>query len=506
MISKKALFLLLASYTAMLLCLTGLPWGDLPNHLTRITIIGKLLYSSNDFFRQNYLFEWMFTPYILWDLLAATTGKILPVVANGILWTELTFLSVVAGGWYLARVRLQHSPELIIPQLLAILIASAWCFTLGFFAYQLSLGLSLFAIGIGHRLRKSSTRSAAGLYTVYCILIVGCYLAHLGGYLALCVISGAVAVAAVFGNPRNLSRESCLLAPQLLLVAWQALRVWPAQGGGAVGYVYGGALRKFLALASPWLRLPLSWDWPLLLGVVLSFFLLAAGSLPALRAQSLRALLKNDLFLALSFLLAAYIVLPQSGFGGQGVDERMVPYLFYFAFLWLCSLQSETEGGTSVVASRTRAEVLLFATSWISLGALFIQLWPYNRVNGAYRDLLQHVPEHQLVLPVTTRTYLGRITPTLHQGNLYAALREGVVPYIFNRENAPIPFFRFQHSYKVPDYNWYERNSSPDWQLVKPPCNYLVVSKPFDVARLPSFGLSVFLENDSAVVYRMSIH
>ncbi|MGD0907209.1 MAG: hypothetical protein ABSA96_06480 [Candidatus Acidiferrales bacterium] len=506
MTSRKSPILLLAVYTAALLALTGLPWSDLPNHLTRITILGKMLFSSNDYYNQHYVFQWMFTPYILWDLLAAVTSTFLPIIANGLLWTVITFLIVVASGWYLAKVRLQSSPQVRTLTLLAILIASGWFFALGLFAYQRSFGLSLVALALGHRIRKNGERSAIGRYVLYTLIVIACYLTHLGGYLGLCLISGAAALAAILENRRNLLREIGLLSPQFALLGCYVFCVLPSSKSNELSsdYLYGTVSRKFLVLASPWLRLPLRWDWPLVAGVALSLVLLTFRARGALRVQPLRTFLKNDIFLAVLFLFVMYVILPQGGFGGYNVDTRMLPYLFYFIFLWLGSLEPKAESQDAQLGYSLRPDTVLLSTSWIALFSLIVQLWPYNTQMRDYRDLLSQIPAHKVVVPVSTAPPLGRLAPTLHQGALYAALREGVVPYIFVRQNnPPTPFFSFRDSYKSPNIFWYERNLDPQWQQMAPPCDYLVVFKPFDPARLPATAGPILFENGSGTVFEM---
>ena len=500
MTSSKPLALLVAAYTAALLALTGLPWCDLPGHLARIAILGKILFSSGDYYGRHYSFHWMFAPYILWDLLAAVTGRFLPLVANGLLWTAIAFLGVVASGWHLAKVRLRSSAQVRTLAVLSVLIASGWFFAMGFFAYQLGFALSLTALALGHGIRRAGARATAGRHALYALTVAACYLAHLGGYLGLCLISGAAGLAAVLENRRNVRRELGLLAPPSALVAWHALAALSSDDGRAGVYVYGAVSRKFLALSSPWLRLPLRWDWPLAAGVALSLLLLAFRARRALKTLSPRALLTDDAFLAVAFLSAAYAILPQGGLGGWDDDTRMLPYLFYFSFLWLASLQPRADGAG---ARPTGPEAVLLATAWIALFALVVQLWPYNRRMRDYRDLLGQIPPRKLVLPVSTEPPLGRLAPTLHQGDLYAALREGSTPYLFARRNGPIPFFDFREGSGAPDIFWYVRSLPPEWGRMSPPCDYVVVAKPFDPARLPPVG-PIFFENESAAVFRMA--
>jgi hypothetical protein len=495
------LWALLAAYVGVFVTFAGLPWGDLPNHLTRITIISKLLFSSNAFFRQNYAFHWMFTPYILWDVLAAITGTVLPVIANGVLWTVITFLAVVAAGWYFAKVRLKDSDSIVVMTLLSVLLASDWFFAMGFFAYQLSFALSLVALAILHRVRRSDA-PAIRLFSAYVLVAVACYLTHLGGFLALCLLAGGGAVASVLQDRKTFWRELRLLSPLLLLSAWQLASMRGQQRGASAGYVYGPLSRKVLALSSPWIRLPLKWDWPLVLGVFLSSLFLIFGTYSILKKQTLRTLISNELFLGFIFLVFAYVALPRGG-GEQGawdVDVRIVPYLFYFGFLWLCSMARKDASGPPARARTTLPVLILFAASALGISALALQLWPCNSRDVRYHKLLQEIPRHQIVLPVATVPNLGRITPTLQQGALYSVLREGIVPYIFNRGNAPIEFFGFRNAHRAPNIFSYLRSTSI---LDSCDCDYIVVTKPYDSRRLRIPGMSLVFQNDAAVVFRV---
>jgi hypothetical protein len=493
------LWALLAAYVGVFVTFTGLPWGDLPNHLTRITIISKLLFSSNAFFRQNYAFHWMFTPYILWDVLAAITGTVLPVIANGVLWTVITFLSVVAAGWYFAKVRLENSDSIAVMTLLSVLLASDWFFAMGFFAYQLSFALSLVALAILHRVRRSDT-PATRLFSAYVLVAVACYLAHLGGFLALCLLAGAGAVASVLQDRKTFSGELRLLSPLLLLSAWQLISMHEQQHGASAGYVYGPLTRKLLALSSPWIRLPLKWDWPVLAGIFISACLLAVSAVSRAKRHPPRAFLTNDLSFGLLLLLIAYVALPEAQLGVWNVDVRVVPYLFYFAFVWLLSTAGSLDSPDLRIAGPIRSSAVLYVTCAVTLLALVVQLRPYNRQDLLYRQLLSQIPEHRVILPVSTRPSFGRIAPTYSQGVLYAALREGIVPYIFNGANTQIPAFKFRKAHWAPDPFWYSRTAS---SLDRCDCDYVVVSKPFDPERFHIPGASTIIQNEVGAVFQV---
>lgn len=502
MIRRKALWLLLAAYVAVLVAMTGLPWGDLPNHLTRITIIGELLSSPTSYFQEHYSFHWMFVPYILWDVLAAGTSRFLSVQANGVLWTVLTFLTVVAGGWYLARTRLKAEEDWRTLTSFSVLMASGWCFAFGFLGFQLSLGLCLFAVACSYRLHERGRAVSARVYWLpYTALIVACYLAHLAGFLALCIILGAAAVSRVIKRRDQLALEAAALAPAVVLGVWYVLsKASHTSAGLSDEIVFRSPFKKALALASPWLRFSMLWDWPLLLGLGVCIALLVIRAVPMLRSRAGDALV-NDSFFPAGALAAAYLILPQAGFQAWDVDVRMLPFFAYFLLLWLLSIARKASGPS---ARFLRPAPVLFGTCWVSLLVLLIQIWPYNLEARKYQEALQRIPEHQVVLSVPTHSYLGRLLPLHHQGNLYAVLREGVAPDVYSSDNATFPFFRPRERYTPPPNLWYIRDlSSPNWETITRTYDYLVVSKPFDPARLPLPLPPMFTENEVAVVFKL---
>ena len=506
MIRRKAIWLLLAAYVAVLAAMTGLPWGDLPNHLTRITIIGELLSSPTSYYHQHYSFHWMLVPYVLWDVLAAGTSRLLPVEANGVLWTVLTFLSVVWGGWCLAKVCLRAEADRQTITAFSILTATGWSFVLGFFAYQISLGLCLLAVACGCRLRETrdaSSRSIAWL--AYIASIVACYLAHLGGFLALCIILGSGAIARVIRRRDRLSWEAAALVPPVLL---GCSYIYVSMSSLATGVhdpiIFRPALSKVWALAHPWTRFSKLWEWPVLLGLGTGFALLFIRTVPALRARARDAFL-NDLFFPVPALAVVYLILPQGAFVAWNVDMRLLPFLAYFLLLWLLSVRRSAQAASDPDAGFFQTRWILIGTCWVSLLVLLIQLWPYNLEAHKYWEALKRIPAHQIVLPVGTHPYLGRVLPMHHQGTLYAAFKEGIAPQIYSSENATLPFFRPREHYVLPTDLWYVYNiPHPDWKSMASTYDYLVVSKPFDPARFPIPAPPVFTENDVVVIYKLN--
>ena len=338
------------------------------------------------------------------------------------LWTVLTFLTVVSGGWYLAKVSLQAEADWRALTAFSVLMASGWCFAWGFFGFQLSLGLCLFAVACGYRLReRRSALSTSVCWLAYIALIVACYLAHLGGFLALCVILGAAAVARVIQCRERLVSEAAALAPAVLLGAWYVYSRASSVLGVPEEIVLRPPRLKLLALTSPWLRFPLRWDWPVLLGLGVAIVLLFVAAAAAFRSRT-RDVLVNYLFFPVVALAGAYLVLPQAQGQAWDVDVRMSPFLEYFLLLWLLSIARSARSSSGSASGFLQPERVLFGTCWVSLLVLLIQIWPYNLEAHKYWEALKRIPEHQVVLTVSTHPYLGRLLLLHHEGNFLCRL------------------------------------------------------------------------------------
>jgi len=482
----------------MIASFSGLPWGDLPNHITRITILGDLLFSPDSVYHKYYSFEWTFAPYLLWDLVGILTSRVLPVIANGVLWAVVTFLAVVGGGWYLARARLSTPEDRAVLYVVSVVMACGWCFVWGFFAYQISMGLTLLAAGLVYRLGQQTGPGArAAYYGAYVLTAVCCYLAHLGGFLALCLVAGGIAVArGLLQERRHLLEAALILMPPGLLAIWHVLLGESAQAGGEV--VTRTVGNKMLALAGPWLRLPVLGELPLLIGMAGAVLLLGAAAVRAFRVLPWKTVVKNDAFCVFVLLGGMYVVLPQGVGTAWDVDVRMVPFALYFLVLWLVVC---VRAGAPGVGVRPAAAVVMAGCA-VSLVVLYVTVRPYDREARLYQEALRRIPPYQVVLPVPTRPYIGRMGPLHHQGNLYGAFGRGMAPYLFNREYGTLPFFAFREQYHVPGNLWYIRDVPTPNVVPDPRIDYVIVSKPYDESRLAGVGTDVVFENEAAVVFR----
>jgi len=81
--------------------------------------------------------------------------------------------------------------------------------------------------------------------------------------------------------------------------------------------------------------------------------------------------------------------------------------------------------------------------------------------------------------------------------------RHAWIPYLFsgNRGN-PMKYFRYTHRPDAPDESWYRTrlDSSVDWNYVSRRYPYLLVTKPFEPARIPIKARTVAENNAAALL------
>ena len=85
-------FLLLAVllYMGVIAWFSPLVIQDYPNHLARALIMEDLLFHHGAVFGSDYQYHFLFTPYVLGDLLLAGLVAMVGLTAAGILWAILT--------------------------------------------------------------------------------------------------------------------------------------------------------------------------------------------------------------------------------------------------------------------------------------------------------------------------------------------------------------------------------------------------------------------------------
>ena len=90
--ARSVLLLAVLMYVGVIAWFTPLVIQDYPNHLARARIMEDLIFHHGAQFGSTYQYHFLFTPYVLGDLILATLTAFLGISVAGGLWAILTFL------------------------------------------------------------------------------------------------------------------------------------------------------------------------------------------------------------------------------------------------------------------------------------------------------------------------------------------------------------------------------------------------------------------------------
>jgi hypothetical protein len=293
-----------------------------------------------------------------------------------------------------------------------------------------------------------------------------------------------------------------LLPPFLLLVAHFALS---AHGAEAHVTNWGTAFTKLRGLTTSFRRfgrLPELLLFCALLGIALFPAVIARGRAAAAYGE--------DLLLGCVFL-GLYLVMPVETGGAYNVDIRAVPFaLMFFVFVGLRFAEASPQ-------LRIAQLGLAFALTCINLGFLAYEMVPQNAAMGRYKALAAAIPSASLVLPVDTLPAIGRYQPFSEAGAYATSLSGAVTPDIFAADKiAHMPYFSLaQRRPYSPCVYWYTDPEKPctdwytepsdgiAWDRIEREYRYLLVTVPWDPARIP-LRYSIVKSNDVAALLQIA--
>jgi hypothetical protein len=197
-------------------------------------------------------------------------------------------------------------------------------------------------------------------------------------------------------------------------------------------------------------------------------------------------------------MLAAYFVLPMGYAEAYYVDVRALPYVSLFALLGFLSLVP----ADSAEATRKSVLALTFAAVLVAGNFLYLahHMQSQKQWLTQYRSVIADVPQGSRVLPIYTHAAEGKVVPLLHTFAFASIDRDAVIPYLQTGDTGnPQKYLRYRHRPYAPDPLWYGNlpPSPVDWATVACEYQYLLVTKPFNPARL-AVSTSVAKENNSA--------
>src|SRR4051812_18899440 len=249
-------FLLLAVllYMAVIAWFSPLVIQDYPNHLARALIMEDLLFHHGVVFGSDYQYHFLFTPYVLGDLILAGLVAIVGLSAAGILWAILTFVSLPLSLFAYLRAR-ETSPDVTVLMLfISLYLSTDTFFIMGFTEFRLSVAVVFVALAIMELLRK---RWSWMYYAAFVGIVIASYLTHLAATVFIGAAVGASAAWRVLLRQARITREMLLLTPVVAMIAWHelvAINYRLPTDELNQSFIWGTAATKFFHLTWDFLR------------------------------------------------------------------------------------------------------------------------------------------------------------------------------------------------------------------------------------------------------------
>jgi hypothetical protein len=473
-------------YVAAFWQLDGLPFMDLPDHLTRATVISGLLSRKASDYSDFFEFQFRFAPYLLGDGILVGLVSLFGLQAAGKLWMLMAMLAPPAALLWVMREHGIRGPRAQIGLALSLYLATDWFFLSGYENYRFAFALVLAAIAVWRRFLATGSAAA---YLLFAVIVVLAYLMHLSGLVLGAAAIGGLCVQRMAAREISLARVVASAAPFAVLLGWHFL-----SGGGesGSGFLWGSVSHKLLRLASGVVRFDVLVELPLFAIFCAVLVLLYAG-----RARDGVARQGIEFAQLAGLLLLMYFVMPAQWRGIFDVDNRALPFVFAFAIVGALSLEPRR---SSVVLVALGGALALAA---LNLALLWVHLKPASDAVVAYRQILQNIPARARVLPVATRPDDGRHQPYLHIGAFATAERMALTPYLFSANiKMPMSYFRYRLLPYAPPESWYRVAAPVDWPKVRASYDYVVATTPFDPAKV-GMPLTLVAANRDAVLFRV---
>jgi hypothetical protein len=485
-------FLLLAVllYVGVIAWFSPLVIQDYPNHLARALIMDDLLFHHGAAFGSDYQYHFLFTPYVLGDLILAGLVAVVGLGAAAILWAILTFLSLPLSLLAYLRAR-QTSPDVtVLLLLISLYLSTDTFFIMGFTEFRLSVAVVFVALALMELLRQ---RWSLTRYTAFVVIIIASYLTHLA---ATVFIGAAVGVSAawrvafrqrvVFRQAR-ITGEILLILPILAMLAWHELvAVHYRQPADLFNQfsIWGTLARKVQGLTWDFLRYN---TYQELAALVLLVALLGF----ALRERLFRDGMSRKTSQVLEpwayavMFLVMYVALPFAQAEASYIDVRTLALVPVFLILGLLNLPRRATSTGSVVY------YLAIALVAVNLAILTFHFRKNSIWIEHYRAVVAQIPEHSHVLPIYTGVRIRDLLMYLHAGSFAVMDRHALIPYQFSGNvGSPMKYFRYDQLPYAPSEFWYHegKDATVDWRRVSETYSYALIMKPFSPARIPLQG------------------
>jgi putative flippase GtrA len=483
------LVIVVAAYMALGYALSNSPLQDLPNHLARAHIISQLLYSPAVSSPSLYSLNLSFSPYLLGDLILASLDHFFGATGAARIWIISSIVALPSASYFLLRSLKCPKLNVLTGCVLSLYIATDWPFTMGFMNYQFAMAGALAAYASAIRAINSGRSK---FYWLYALLVAATYAMHLSG-LVFCIVMVFFSVAEALWQRRiQISRATVLMGiPLVLLIVDRALTSTSTASEYSSGW--GTLSTKVLRIVSPGIRFDIIPEFILFM----SFCVII--TLPIVFSRRQWVSHGRPLIASAIAFLALYFILPSNTGNIYAVDVRALPYAFLFlAFSGLvCPLTSTLNRSHYLLSVGCAAVNLIFLCHY---------MLPANAAIAEYRKLILKIPVNSSVLPIDTRPAVGRYRPFVHAGSYVSLDDGGLTPYLFAADlNPPMSYFRYANGRPyAPDGFWYsESTDNPDWSTIKLTYQYILITNPWNAARVP-LRYDIVGENNVATLLKVA--
>jgi hypothetical protein len=486
--ARSALLLAVLLYVGVIAWFSPLVIQDYPNHMARALVLEDLIFHHGARFGSDYQYHFLFTPYVLGDLILAALAAVVGINVAGGLWVILTFLSLPLGLLAYLRAR-ETSPDVTVLMLLiSLYLSTDTFFIMGFTEFRLSVAVVFVALALMELLRKRWTWT---YYAAFIAVVIASYLTHLAATVFIGAAVGASATWRVVLRQARISREILLVAPVVAMVGWHELVAiyyrLPTDKFNQYS-VWGTPATKINRLVWDFLRYNTYQEL-----VILALFVSALGF--ALRDRLFRksAQVLEPWAYAVVFLIL-YVALPFGQTEASYIDVRTLALVPVFLILGLLNLpRRATSTGVAV-------QYLVIALVATNLAVLTFHFRKSSLWLAQYRAVVAQIPERSNVLPIYTGGKNRNLYMNLHVGSFAVMDRHALIPYQFSGDvGSPMKYFRYANLPYAPNEFWYDEKGDlkVDWPRIRATYRYALIMKPFLPTRIPLQG-RVVAQNDTA--------
>ena len=498
-LTPALLVLLLAAYSLVLVVFSPLPLQDYPNHLARALAMADLMFHHGARFGQYFTYHFLFVPYVLPDLALASLVAVLGVTAASALFAVATFLSLPFALWIYLRVLRAPRDVMLLTLLLSLYLSTDQFFLMGFMTFRLSVACILVALALLEKLRETFS---VPLYLSFCGVVLVGYLVHLTAPLFLLAAMSVTALLRLYQHRSRLEQEIPFFLPVAALLLWHFIGAASyRQPNDLVSELYrwGSGRSKLEGLFYEVHRYTKLYD--ALLGVLLLLCIIWPLRHVRERSAFARPGVLEMWLLAVTFF-GIYVVLPSTYRDAALVDVRAMAFVLLFGMLALFRMLDWSPRARALDGSAVALSVLLVV---LNLAYLTRHLARDAHWLTHYRAFIASLPTGGKVLPVDTVRKEGKLEPFLHAASFLLIDRGILTPYLFSGDTgAPMKYFRYRHHSYVPDDDWYTDpaaggtlRAGVDWGTIAREYQYILITKPYDAARL-HLATSPVTDNDAA--------